>query len=116
MVVWACANDRADPKPQLWELFSGPKQEKVGFKLSCHKANYLHKKMLNDSRSQLQIQANTGKYKQIQAGKTERKCDKEGTVITREEINGGGGSQVAQKDLQMQIRSSEVQMQIQIQI
>ena len=51
-----------------------------------------------------------------QAGKTERKCDKEGTVITREEINGGGGSQVAQKDLQMQIRSSEVQMQTQIQI
>ena len=71
-----------------------------------------------------QIQANTGKYRQIQentgqagrqAGKTERKCDKEGTVITREEINGGGGSQVAQKDLQMQIRSSEVQMPIQIQ-
>ena len=52
----------------------------------------MHKKMLNDSRSQLQIQANTGKYKQIQAGKTERKCDKEGTVITREEINGGGGA------------------------
>ena len=66
-----------------------------------------------------QIQASTGKYRQIQArqaGKTERKCDKEGTVITREEINGGGGSQVAQKDLQMQIRSSEVQTQTQIQI
>ena len=109
MVVWACANDRADPKPQLWELFSGPKQEKVGFKLSYHKANYLHKKTLNDRRSRLQIQAR-------QAGKTEGKCDKEGMVITRKEINGGGGSQVAQKDLQMQIRSSEVQMQIQIQI
>ena len=59
------------------------------------------------------------KYRQIQArhaGKIEGKCDKEGTVITREEINEGGGSQVAQKDLQMQIRLSEVQMQIQIQI
>ena len=68
-----------------------------------------------------QIKANTSKYRQIQAntgqaGKTERKCDKEGTVITREEINGGGGSQVAQKDLQMQIRSPEVQMQTQIQM
>ena len=61
-----------------------------------------------------QIQANTGQAGR--AGKTEGKCDKEGTVITREEINEGGGSQVAQKDLQMQIRLSEVQMQIQIQI
>ena len=67
MVLWACANDRAEPKPQLWELFSGPKQEKVGFKLSCHKANYLHNEMLNDRRSLLQIQANINKYRQTQA-------------------------------------------------
>ena len=104
------------PNPNCGNFFLGPNKKRLNSSSHAIRLTIFHKKMLNDSRSRLQIQANTGKYKQIQAGKTEGKCDKEGTVITREEINGGGGSQVAQKDLQMQIRSSEVEMQMQIQI
>ena len=83
------------PNPNCGNFFSGPKQEKVGFKLSYHKANYLHKKTLNDRRSRLQIQANTGQAGREDRGEVWQRRNgdnKEGDQRRRGEPSGTKGS------------------------